>query len=143
LIEAIRRMPGRFVEVPESLKSHVPLPAMKTFSAPIQDSCDLGGLTNLEHLKELIAEASKQYESGNHSATIELLRHILALAPADPRLLTRLARMLYNLGEVLLARKAAERALNMDANDRETLSIAVRVGATKRQGEAMQSGPHT
>ena len=128
LTEAIRQMPGRFVEVPESFESNVTQSAARTFSASMQGSLDRSGMPNLEHLKELVAEAHKQHEKGNKAATVELLRQVLTLAPANAGLLTRLARMFHALGEAPLAREAAERATVLDANDTETFSMAVREG---------------
>jgi len=82
----------------------------------------------MERLKDLIGEAHRQYKKGNHSAATELLKQTLALAPENAKLLTRLAMVIHGLGQVPLAREAAVRALALDGSDKETLSLAARVG---------------
>jgi tetratricopeptide (TPR) repeat protein/predicted Ser/Thr protein kinase len=88
----------------------------------------VGVVSSAERLKELVGEAHREYEVGNHSSAVELLRQALALAPDDARLLTRLASVIYGLGQAPLAREAAGRALALNGTDTETLSVAARVG---------------
>ena len=82
----------------------------------------------MHRLKELVGQAQREFTIGNHCAAVELLRQALALAPEDAKLLTRLATVIYGLGQAPLAREAAGRALALDGTDMETLALAARVG---------------
>jgi tetratricopeptide (TPR) repeat protein len=94
--------------------------------APAEKSC--GGVLSVHRLKELVGQAQREFTIGNHCAAVELLRQALALAPEDAKLLTRLATVIYGLGQAPLAREAAGRALALDGTDMETLALAARVG---------------
>jgi len=106
----------------------VPRPAPITDFTATKGSCDHCGISSMERLKELTGEAHRQYKNGNHSAATELLKQALALAPENAKLLTRLATVIYGLGQAPLAREAAGRALALDGSDKETLSLAAQVG---------------
>jgi len=111
-----------------SIAPDAPRPAPISHFTPTKVSCDHGGTSSMERLKDLIGEAHRQYKKGNHSAATELLKQTLALAPENAKLLTRLAMVIHGLGQVPLAREAAVRALALDGSDKETLSLAARVG---------------